>query len=80
MKKFKKYAPWIIATGAIAIAIGTHRFYASKSFLELPVIKLNGKLTTLIPTIDNPFTYILPDGEKLAIHAIEMVESAVTTV
>ena len=79
MKKFKKYAPWIIAAGAIAIAIGTHRFYASKSFLELPVIKLNGKLTTLVPTADNPFTYVLPNGEKLAVHALEVIEAAAVT-
>ena len=79
MKKFKKYAPWIIAAGAIAIAIGTHRFYAGKSFLELPVIKHNGKLTTLVPTADNPFIYIMPNGEKLAVHALEVIEAASVT-
>lgn len=82
MKKFKKYAPWIIAAGAIVVAVGVHRFYISKSVLELPMMKLNGKMITLVPTVENPFMYNLPNGEKLALYGVkaaEVVEAVAVT-
>ena len=81
MKKFKKYAPWLIAGGAIAVAVGVHQFYANRVFLELPVFKLNGELKFLFPAVDKPFIYKLPSGQQLALYAVEAaeaVESAVT--
>lgn len=75
MKKFMKYTPWLIAGGAIAIAVATRQYYGSKLLLELPKIVMNGKHTWVLPGTE-PFIYVLKDGSKLAVTAVEAVEAA----
>lgn len=76
MKKFKRYAPWLIAVGAIAVAVGTRRFYASKVLLEIPTFKFNGEIRTLLPTLGNPMIYKLKDGQQLALYTVEVATEA----
>lgn len=78
MKKFKKLLPWIVAGGAIALAVSTHRFYANKILLEIPTFKLNGQMKMLLPSMDAPMIYELKTGEQLALYAVKSVEAAVT--
>lgn len=78
MRKFKKYVPWMIAGGAIAFAVATKRFYASKVLLEIPTFRINGgDLQVLLPSIDRPLTYTLSTGETLAVYAMDTVKSAI---
>lgn len=77
MKKFKRLLPWFVAGGAIALAVGTHRFYASKILLEIPTFNLNGQLKMILPSMDAPMIYELKTGEQLALYAVKTVEAAV---
>jgi hypothetical protein len=80
MKKLKRYAPWLIAGGAIVFAVATHRFYAGKLLLELPSYQFNGMTHFVLPTVDKPITFVLKNGEKLALFAVEATEAAITAV
>jgi hypothetical protein len=76
MKNFKKYAPWIIAVGAIAVAVGTRRFYMTKTLLELPTYKFAGEIHTLLPSVGTPMIYKLKDGQQLALYTVEAAAEA----
>lgn len=78
MRKFKKYFPWLVAGGAIGIAIATRQYYAGKVLLEIPTFRINGgALQTVLPSADNPLVYTLANGENLAVHLINIAEKAV---
>lgn len=76
MEKFKKYAPWVIAGGAIAIAIGTRRFYATKLLLELPSYQFQGATHFVLPTLGTPMIFKLKDGRQLALYTVEAAAEA----
>lgn len=76
MKNFKRYAPWLIAAGAIIVAVGTRRFYAGKLLLELPMIKIGGEMKALLPSMDAPMIFRLKDGQELALYTVQAAEAA----
>lgn len=73
MKKFMKYAPWLIAGGAIAFAVVTRQHYANKHLLEIPSLMVQGKQMLYIPPASNPLIYDLKDGVQVAVHLVEKV-------
>ena len=78
MNKFKKYLPWLIAGGAIAIAVGTRRFYASKLLLEIPTFSINGgELQAVLPSIERPLQYVMKNGDTFIVYALDAAETAV---
>lgn len=79
MKKVFKYTPWLIAGGAIAIAVVTRQHYASKTLLELPTMIFHGQRMLYVPPVSDPLVYTLKNGAKVAVHIVEKVSDIAVT-